>query len=945
MEELIGVLNYTDLKVNSSGGGGDLSNYYTKGETDNQIKKSIDKIKVPTKVSELSNDAGYLTQHQDISNLATKSEVSAVENKIPAAYELPTASATTLGGVKVGSGLSITNGVLSATGGGGVADSVEWDKVQNKPNFANVATSGDYNDLSNKPTIPSVDGLASEAYVNEKVAAIKVPSLDGYAKTADLSTVATSGSYNDLADKPTIPSTTGLASEAYVNEKVAAIVIPEVPTKVSELENDSGYLTEHQSLAEYAKKTEIPAPYTLPVATKTTLGGVKVGAGLAINDGVLSATGGGTADSVDWGNIENKPSFSTVATSGSYNDLLDKPVIPSTAGLASTEYVDAKVGEIVIPTVPTKVSELENDAGYLTEHQSLAEYAKKTDIPAPYTLPTASTSTLGGVKVDGNTITIADGVISSVGGSGGGTANVFTGAGEDTITTEKTFEDSSFSFNKAKFLDNDKVKQYSYGWYKLSSENSNDWLDGKSYYSSDEGSNWRQLEKGSIQGGSTPYGCQFKNSAFYVSGTLNTIIIKYEKGAAGTAGLVPAPTDSGKVLGSNGEWISVNMVSTINTGSGLQSEKFNDNNNIASGKYSHAEGEQTETIAEAAHAEGYKTYANGNYSHAEGKSTEAFGQGSHTEGYNENYSASVSARGAGSHIEGYASSQTAVYAQNSGIHIEGYTSNSVTRWGYGKGAHIEGWNTLTNTGTDAAHVEGYYTIADAAYHHIEGKYNLQDGDAMYQHIAGNGTSSNRSNSHTLDWQGNAVFAGTVSNSGADYAEYFEWLDENDNVDDRVGYIVTLEGNKIKFANSEDDVLGIVSGTATVLGDNAEWEWQGKYLKDEFGRKIIDWVEHKSTTTIYNDDGTSEEKEISLGFFPEPRINPAYNENEEYVNRYWRPEWDAVGLMGKLFVRDNGNCQVGSYVKPDNGIAIPSAEKTNMRVLKRVNDNVIQVLLK
>lgn len=314
MEELIGVLNYTDLKVNSSGGG-DLSNYYTKGETDSQIKKSVDKIKVPTKVSELSNDAGYLTQHQDISNLATKSEVSAVENKIPAAYELPTASTTTLGGVKVGSGLSITNGVLSASGGG-VADSVEWDKVQNKPNFANVATSGDYNDLSNKPIIPSVEGLASEAYVNEKV---------------------------------------------------AAIVIPEVPTKVSELENDKGYLTEHQSLEGYAK----------------------------------------TAD------------LAQVAKTGSYNDLIDKPTIPSTAGLASTKYVDDKVAGIVIPAVPTKVSAFENDKGYLTSHQDLTEYAKKTDIPAPYTLPTASTSTLGGVKVDGSTITITDGVISSKGGSGG----------------------------------------------------------------------------------------------------------------------------------------------------------------------------------------------------------------------------------------------------------------------------------------------------------------------------------------------------------------------------------------------------------------------------------------------------------------------------------------------------------------------------------------------
>ena len=118
---------------------------------------------------------------------------------------------------------------------------------------------------------------------------------------------------------------------------------------------------------------------------------------------------------VSWDEIENKPNLADVATSGDYNDLSNKPTIPSTTGLASEAYVNEKVAAIVIPEVPTKVSELENDKGYLTEHQSLAEYAKKTEIPAPYTLPTASTSTLGGVKVDGNTITIADGVISSVG--------------------------------------------------------------------------------------------------------------------------------------------------------------------------------------------------------------------------------------------------------------------------------------------------------------------------------------------------------------------------------------------------------------------------------------------------------------------------------------------------------------------------------------------------
>lgn len=48
--------------------------------------------------------------------------------------------------------------------------------------------------------------------------------------------------------------------------------------------------------------------YTLPAATAGSLGGVKVGAGLAVTgDGTLSATGGGTADAVEWDNVLNKP--------------------------------------------------------------------------------------------------------------------------------------------------------------------------------------------------------------------------------------------------------------------------------------------------------------------------------------------------------------------------------------------------------------------------------------------------------------------------------------------------------------------------------------------------------------------------------------------------------------------------------------------------------------
>lgn len=96
--------------------------------------------------------------------------------------------------------------------------------------------------------------------------------------------------------------------------------------------------------------------YNLPIATSDTLGGIKVGAGLSINSetGVLSASGGGTADSVDWANITSKPDFKTVATSGSYNDLTDKP------------------------TIPTKVSELENDSNYITSVPE--EYVTETEL-------------------------------------------------------------------------------------------------------------------------------------------------------------------------------------------------------------------------------------------------------------------------------------------------------------------------------------------------------------------------------------------------------------------------------------------------------------------------------------------------------------------------------------------------------------------------------------
>lgn len=101
------------------------------------------------------------------------------------------------------------------------ADSSSDAYIQNKPTLATIATSGDYDDLSNKPTIPTVPTNVSD-FTNDagyQTASDVSAAISGKANTADLATVATSGSYSDLSDKPTIPTAT------------------------SDLTNDSGFIT------------------------------------------------------------------------------------------------------------------------------------------------------------------------------------------------------------------------------------------------------------------------------------------------------------------------------------------------------------------------------------------------------------------------------------------------------------------------------------------------------------------------------------------------------------------------------------------------------------------------------------------------------------------------------------------------------------------------------
>lgn len=153
-------------------------------------------------------------------------------------------------------------------------------------------------------------------------------------------------------------------------------------------------------------------------------------------------------------------------------------------------------------------------------------------------------------------------------------------------------------------------------------------------------------------------------------------------------------------------------------------------NDYTAGYMSFAEGESTRASGRAAHAEGCFTSASGNYSHAEGYDTVAEGNSSHAEGY-----------------------QT--HATDNYAHAEGYKTFATYM------AHAEGYETTANG--NYSHTEGFGTYTNEDIQHVQGKYNIIDNSSTYAHIVGNGSSdSKRSNAHTLDWNGNAWFAGQVS---------------------------------------------------------------------------------------------------------------------------------------------------------------------------------------
>ena len=247
-------------------------------------------------------------------------------------------------------------------------------------------------------------------------------------------------------------------------------------------------------------------------------------------------------------------------------------------------------------------------------------------------------------------------------------------------------------------------------------------------------------------------------------------------------------------------------------------------NTRANGAESFSQGVGSYAQGDYSHAEGYQTISNGNGTHTEGYHTVAIGNGAHAEN-GSSYTRSIKITGGanattytttdtnGAKIGNYLEYNGTIrkitnLAQNTSVTVEAtFSSESLTNQtvfltsttasgtgahaeggdtlALGSFSHTEGWDTKTTgsashaegSGTTASetatHAEGSATIASGASSHAEGintqgEYNILDSSGTtttrgtYVHIVGNGTADNaRSNAHTLDWSGNAWFAGDV----------------------------------------------------------------------------------------------------------------------------------------------------------------------------------------
>ena len=383
----LGRLNHDiDLKVDKIEGKGLSTEDFTTALKDKLEHINWDDIEdrptIPTKTSELTNDSGFITT----ANIPTKTSDLVNDSGFISEETEPQFTS------------SPAHGITSQ-------DIEDWN---NKSDF-----SGSYDDLTNKPTIPS----KTSDLVNDS----------GFVSASNLSTVATTGDYNDLSNKPTIPtdyvsylpqeltedqkgqvrSNIGAGASSFSGDYNDLTNKPTIPSKTSDLVNDSGFITTETEpqftsspahgitstdITNWDNKSDFSGSYN-DLTDKPSIPAPQVNSDWNSNSGVSQ--------------ILNKPTLATVATSGDYDDLTNKPTIPDPQVQADwTESDSTKASYIknkpslpsaqiqsdwnqtnssevdYIKNKPTNVSAFNNDAGYSTFSGDYDDLTNKPSIPS-----------------------------------------------------------------------------------------------------------------------------------------------------------------------------------------------------------------------------------------------------------------------------------------------------------------------------------------------------------------------------------------------------------------------------------------------------------------------------------------------------------------------------------------------------------------------------------
>ena len=287
-------------------------------------------------------------------------------------------------------------------------------------------------------------------------------------------------------------------------------------------------------------------------------------------------------------------------------------------------------------------------------------------------------------------------------------------------------------------------------------------------------------------------------------------------------------------------------------------------------------------------------------------------------------------------IGNYYAQTGAGYNFNNGLTVSGYKSVNLYGYTYNVGMGVY-------TGTSEIKFIGYF-IGRAAYgfwvHNDSYDANGILGitvitrpiarQSLYEGLTSSTSVSGSLPAGTIEFKvmtTGAIYGGSnYATVAADYAEFFEWSDGNPNAEDRVGISVVLAGEgKVRPADERDDrtdLLGVVSGTGAFIGNSAEMYWAGRFIYDNYGRRIFEdrevyvWKEkqpdpEKPGTMIEVEQSMFANEVEDVSTLPEeavkhvysfPKENPDWDKSKEYVPREQRPEWATVGLLGQVWIK-------------------------------------------